>query len=440
LTLRTDSVIDISTVKIAFRLCSVASFLFLPFLVSTASAEGLRAGAARVDVSPTEPVMLAGYASRTNLSQGVHDPLSARALAFEQDGARLVLVSLDSLGFYNQTAEPLRQAMMEGSGLKPSELFLCAIHTHSAPTLTLDAEHGPAPNVEYTRALRVKLAAVVRTALDHLTPVEIGFGAGSSPVGANRREPVLDKQGHTKIVLGRNPAVMTDREVQVLKVARTDGSGVTAALFAYAVHSTSLGPHNYLVSGDIHGLAAQFLEQYLGNGTVAPEFAGASGDIDPWVRILPNFRTDHGWEPEPNLMATMLGEEVAVVFDGISATNTNCPIKTAFKTVQLPSKPSNDPYTSGGATVAFNITVARLGGMACVGLGGEIFNDLGKAIKATSPFHPTFILTHCNGAAGYFPTQASYPAGGYEVDSSRGAPGAGEKIVEEAVQMLKELQ
>jgi hypothetical protein len=281
---------------------------------------------------------------------------------------------------------------------------------------------------------------VVRTALDHLAPVEIGFGSGSSPVGVNRREPVLDKQGRTKIILGRNPAILTDREVQVLKVARADGSGVTAALFAYAAHSTALGPHNYLVSGDIHGMAAQFLEQYFGNGVVAPEFAGASGDIDPWVRTLPTFRTDHGWEPEPILLATMLGEEVAVVFDGISATNTSCPIKTAWKTIQLPSKPSKDPFTTAGATVSFNITVARLGGMAFVGLGGEIFNDLGKTIKANSPFHPTFILTHCNGAAGYFPTEASYPAGGYEVDTSRGAPGAGEKIVAEASQMLKELQ
>lgn len=429
-----------ATVKLSLPSLSLAFLLVVPILSSTAKADGLRAGAARVDVTPTEPVMLAGYASRTNLSQGVHDPLSARALAFEQDGARLVLVSLDSLGFYNQTAEPLRQAILEGCGLKPSELFLCAIHTHSAPTLTLDESRGPAANVEYTRALRVKLAAVVRTALDHLAPVQIGFGAGASPVGVNRREPVTDREGHTKIVLGRNPAVLTDREVQVLKVAQAEGGGVTAALFAYPVHSTSLGPHNYLVSGDIHGMSAQFLEQYLGNGAVAPEFAGASGDIDPWVRVLPNFKTDRGWEPEPMLMATFLGEEVARVFEGISATNTQCPIKASFKTIQLPAKPSSDPLTSAGATVAFNITVARLGGMAFVGLGGEVFNELGKTIKSESPFQPTFILTHCNGAAGYFPTQASYPAGGYEVESSRAAPGAGEQIAAEAVRMLKELQ
>jgi hypothetical protein len=427
-------------VKIGFRvsLLWIALLPGLLFPFTAARAEGLRAGAARVDVTPTTPVTLAGYASRTNLSQGVHDPLSARALAFEQDGARLVLVSLDSLGFYNQTAEPLREAILEGCGLKPSELFLCAIHTHSAPTLTLDPDHGPAPNIEYTRSLRVQLTAVVRTALQQLAPVQIGAGAGASPIGVNRREPVQDSEGHTKIVLGRNPSVLTDREVQVLKVTRAQGGEVTAALFAYAVHSTSLGPRNYQISGDIHGMAAQFLEQYLGAGAVAPEFAGASGDIDPWVRILPAFKTDRGWEPEPILMATLLGEEVARVFDGISATNNNCPITTAFKTIQLPAKPSNDPSTSP-ATAQFNITVARLGGMAFVGLGGEMFNEFGKAIKANSPFHPTFILTHCNGAAGYVPTRASYPSGGYEVESSRFAPGAGEQIAEEAVRMLKEL-
>src|SRR5690242_1448768 len=104
--------------------------------VKAAAAE-LRAGAARVDITPSQPVLMAGYESRTNLSQGVHDPLSARALAFEQDGQRLVLVSIDNLGFYNQTADPLRAAILETCHLQGSELLLCAIHTHSAPTLIL---------------------------------------------------------------------------------------------------------------------------------------------------------------------------------------------------------------------------------------------------------------------------------------------------------------
>ena len=124
----------------------------------------LRAGAARIDITPTQPVTLAGYASRTEVSRGVHDPLSARALAFAQGNRKLVLVSLDNLGFYNDTARPLREAVLEGCGLEPSGLFLCAIHTHSAPALTLNADKGHPNNVAYTKSLQGKLVEVVRQA------------------------------------------------------------------------------------------------------------------------------------------------------------------------------------------------------------------------------------------------------------------------------------
>src|SRR5438874_1367400 len=60
------------------------SLLFVSVAAPSLAAE-LRAGFARIDITPTTPVMLAGYASRKELSQGVHDPLFARAVAFEQN-------------------------------------------------------------------------------------------------------------------------------------------------------------------------------------------------------------------------------------------------------------------------------------------------------------------------------------------------------------------
>jgi len=401
----------------------------------------LRAGAARMDITPTQPVTLAGYASRTNVSRGIHDPLSARAIAFAQGDRKLVLVSIDNLGFYNNTASPLREEVLQACGLEPSGLFLCAIHTHSAPALTLNAEKGHPNNVAYTKWLQGKLVEVVRQALDRLTPVQLGVGSGSSPVGVNRREVTQDNTAKPRIVLGRNPWAMTDREVQVLKVARADNRDPLAVVFDYPTHSTSLGPGNYMVSGDIHGLAAQFLEKYLGGDVVTPEFAGASGNIDPWVRVLPDFRTTNGWVPEPVLMGTMLGEEVERVLEGIKNSTANGPMRTAFKTIGLPGKPGSEEQPADAARPAtINITVARLGDIAFVGLGGEVFNELGKAIKSASPFRTTFVMTHCNGAAGYMPTRPSYEEGGYEVQSSPFAPGAGEQLVEEATRMLHELK
>jgi hypothetical protein len=409
------------------------------FCCGPARAGSLRAGAARLDITPSQPVTLAGYEARKDLSRGVHDPLFARALVFEQDDNKLALVSIESLGFYNKTAEPLRQAILSACGLKPSELLLCAIHTHSAPTLTLDPERGHSNNVEYTRSLETKLAEVVHNALQRLAPVRIQVGSGSSPIGVNRREVVTEPAGTSKIILGRNPSRLTDREVQVLRVVPPEDDHPLAVLFAYSTHSTSLGTKNYLISGDVHGLAAQFLERQLGAGVVTPEFAGASGDIDPWYRVLPGFNTTNGWVPEPILMGTMLGEEVDHVLDTMRGALTNTAIKSASKTVELPGKPGGED-DSNNATKPFNITAGAIGDIAFVGLGGEVFNELGRAIKDGSPFRSTFVFTHCNGAGGYVPTRPSYAEGGYEVQSSPYAPGAGELLVEETGRLLKQLK
>ena len=383
--------------------------------------------------------MLAGYASRKELSREVHDPLFARAVAFEQDDQRLVLVAVENCGFYNSTAEPLRSAVLKASGLKPSELFLCATHTHSAPALGLDSPKSHTNNVQYTRWLEGKLVNVVARAIGGLGPIEAGVGSGSSPVGANRREVVTDNEGKPKVILGRNPALMTDREVQVLRLVRPGESNIAGLIFAYDTHSTALGPANNSVSGDVHGLAAQFLENYYGPAVITTGFAGASGNIDPWYRVLSGFKTNNGWIPEPVLLGTLLGEEVVHVADGIRTNITNTTIRTAAKTITVPGKSGDDESTTGD-TASMIITVASLGDIAFVGWGGEVFNEIGKAVKEKSPFRYTFVFTHCNGAAGYLPTTSSYPDGGYEVQSSHFAPGADEVLVRETLSLLQTLK
>jgi hypothetical protein len=409
--------------------------------LAAAEPEGpLRAGVAKTDITPVRPVRLAGYESRKDLSQGVHDPLSARAVAFEQGGRRLVLVSTDIIGFYDGTAEPIRKAILETCDLQPSELFLAAIHTHSAPGLTVNSERGHSNNVEYTSVLCTRLSDLVRGALARLAPVRIGFGSGASPVGANRREIEFDAAGNPKVRLGRNPSVLTDREVQVVKLVPADTEAPLALLFDYATHSTSMGPQNYLVSGDVHGLAEQFVEQYLGRGVIAPAFAGASGDIDPWYRVRPEFKTTNGWIPEPVLLGTMLGEEVVTVADAVHQYQASGAINTRFATLELPAKPKGQTVSTNGLPPALlNLSVGRVGDIAFVGLGGEVFSEVGRAIKAASPFAHTVVLTHCNGAAGYLPVQRAYLEGGYEVQSSPFASTAADLVVKEALRLLHQL-
>ena len=303
-----------------------------------AAKAALRAGAARTDITPAKPIKMAGYSARTQLSEGIHDPLLARVVVFENNGKRLVLVSTDIIGFYSGTADHFREIILKEFKLEPGELFLSSVHTHAGPGLTIDKENGHPNNLEYTRKLQGTLVKLIRQAFDDMGPVRIGTGVGYSPVGINRRELRFDRAGNSLIKLGHNPYGPTDKEVLVTKLARPDGE-VFAALFDYATHGTCLGGKNLIVSGDVLGLAEQFAEKILGQEVIVAGFAGASGNIDPWFRVLPAFNTEPGWIPEPVLLGTLLGEEVVNVFRDIDEVSDGGRIGTAFVTLELPGKP-----------------------------------------------------------------------------------------------------
>ena len=247
------------------------------------------------------------------------------------------------------------------------------------------------------------------------------------------------------ITLGRNPYGTTDKEVLVMKIA-TPGGAPLGAIFDYATHATSLGPRNMLISGDVLGLSAQFTEKILGKGVVTPVFAGASGNIDPWYRVLPEFNTEPGWIPEPVLLGTLLGEEVIHVFRNIKEIKPGGEVSSSFYTLECPRKKidQNDPKLSDNnqtVTVPVNITVARIGDdVAFVGFNVEMLTEIGMAIKAGSPFKHTFVITHCNGSSGYLPPAGLYKEGGYEITSTRFEIGSAELVVKKALRMLYDLK
>jgi len=434
------------------RIIAIATVLTISLFPATSSVQskesrsvlrkespGLQAGTAKVDITPKKPVKMAGYSSRKGLSTGVHDPLSARIIVFENDGKRLVLVSTDLIGFYDGTAEYMRKAILGEFQLEPSELFLSAIHTHAGPSLTINKEKGHPNNLEYTEHLKVKLIEVIRKASSNMGPVNIGAGIGYSPVGMNRRELRFDSSGNSSIRLGCNPYGPTDKEVLVAKMTKPDGR-LIATLFDYASHATCLGGKNYTISGDVLGLAEQFVEKILGEDVIAAGFAGASGNIDPWFRVLPEFNTEPGWIPEPVLLGTLLGEEVVHTFRNIEKVSGIGEIASAFITLELPGKPrGEDKIEKGHPSTELNITAARVGDIAFVGIGCEVLTEIGMAIKAASPYKHTFVISHCNGAAGYLPPEHLYIEGGYEIRSSPFAPQAADMVVKQAVKMLHEL-
>ena len=71
---------------------------------------------------------------------------------------------------------------------------------------------------------------------------------------------------------------------------------------------------------------------------------------------------------------------------------------------------------------------------------GEILIEVGLEIKNRSGLEKLFIVTICNDSIGYVCHSKAYDEGGYEpVSGTNLAKGAGEIMVKEALDLLKQL-
>jgi hypothetical protein len=99
-----------------------------------------------------------------------------------------------------------------------------------------------------------------------------------------------------------------------------------------------------------------------------------------------------------------------------------------------------DVYGRDGHPQEVEVQVIALGNeLAWVGLPGEIFAELGLAIKQSSPFKQTIIAELANGSIGYIPTKRAFAEGNYEPISARCGEGSGEMLVATALRLLNAL-
>ncbi|HLK61092.1 MAG TPA: neutral/alkaline non-lysosomal ceramidase N-terminal domain-containing protein, partial [Chthonomonadaceae bacterium] len=118
---------------------SLAAALLMLLASAGPAAAELRAGAAKVDITPdvqARKVPLGGYAARRAApATGVHDPVFARALVLSEGAVKAGIVSVD-LCFVpsSLTAEVVRRVQATGvTGLDAGHLLLAATHAHTAP-------------------------------------------------------------------------------------------------------------------------------------------------------------------------------------------------------------------------------------------------------------------------------------------------------------------
>jgi len=428
----------------------------LLLLTAPLHAEGLRAGYAKVDITPAGPVFMGGYDLRNAPSDGIHgnDRLYVRALILEQGGIRIAFVMADIIGIYNH--DSWRSKISEATGIPAANILLGDVHNHAAPS-PFDKR-----NAKWVQQFEPALLAVVRDATARIQPVHIAAGTGHSRIAMNRRQvrpndslstltfdendrsqtfgkaktdkPVEIREFAGVVRLGANPQGPIDDQVQVVRIDSTSGKPV-AVMIHYACHGTSLGGRNSKISGEWMGRMQDYVEkQFPGVGSIFLQ--GAAGDINPRVvGGLDGYQDDvkTTWA-----LGDEIGAEVARVYRSLSPLpSTSELIQLETREILLPRQYRELFENFADTAVKVQTTAVRISDLMWITFPGELFHAIGEHVRAAAPSAYPHILGYTNGYVGYFPEQKAYAEGGYEVATTHLDPAAERIYMREIAELMK---
>jgi hypothetical protein len=415
--------------------------------VADADAGPLRAGAARVDITPTPDAALpmAGYGGRTQGFRGIHDPLYVRAIVLDDGTTQAALVAWETLSVPEAVwADTSRQVAAE-TGIRPEHLLLSAVHNHGAPTL--GAVSATPPQAAYTASVRNAAGEAVRRAKAQLQPARFGIGTAKAHVNVNRREFSAGRGWW----LGYNDEGPSDKTVTVLRFDDLTGRPI-AFWINYAVHVVVMGPENHQITGDLAGATSRFVEQHYlghdrprsdagmplrlrpeertsGDGAVALWTSGAAGDQNPVSMASGEDFT------LVDALGKILGEAAVRAASNVK-TAAEASIRGAQKVVSCPGRrvePGSTPRTeykfNDADPVSIRLGLLAINDIALAGVSGEVFTRIAQRLQRESPAAHTIMVTHSNGASGYIPDDAAYEQVSYEITASRLKPGCAEGAI-----------
>lgn len=424
------------------RFALFAGVVLVVVLSGAAAAEtAWKVGLAARKITPAEPLMLAGYASRNVPASEVVDDLHLKVLALKDaSGARALLFTADLIGFRADFTEPACALISSATGVPRGRILFNASHTHAGPAvmMSVQSHYTIAPEqaarlIAYTKKLQQDCVALATEALGRLEPARLSWGVGVVHFPMNRRE--FAERG---VILGVNPRGPVDRSVPVLRIDTTGGK-LAGVVFGAACHNTTYGARDNQVSGDFTSAAQAQLEREF-PGAQAMFIQGLAGDANPY----PNSLNDPAKRPAREIAfehGATLAREVARVL-GNALKPVNGPLRTAHDTLRLPLQPPppraelERTAAKAGSTQKWvadqmlarlkagetlpagydtSIAVWQFGGdLTLVGLPGEVVVDYVRLIEEAIGPRQLWLSAYCNDTFGYLPSARVLREGGYE--------------------------
>lgn len=438
-----------------------------------ATAAPLQVGAARIDITPGEPVAPAS-------GKYDHERLYVRAIVLDNGIARGALVSMDTGRLSPAGLSLLTREM----GVPEANIIASSIHTHSGSVQgVIPGGRGAEPQSDTPTETDLTVLNAVREARGKLQPASVGFGEGRSYLNVNRDaiDPATGKWHQ-----GTNLDGPSDKTVAVLMFKKPGGEPI-AAYVNYAIHPIN-GYVSGIVSGDVPEAMSRYVEKAFGDGIVVAFSQGASGDQNPlYLRPSTNvmasrnrtaisgyvmdressealLRPNAGQAGKPadpavmdNLLrfiesqGQLLGEEVIRVMTNTSDMNSDVSLVAAARDLTCPGRVriSGDAWDNAtregvsaeyedGPDVPIHVGVLRIGNIAVASSSGELYTRIGQRVKEESPLEDTMLTTVISPwrGNGYTPDDLSYGHQTFQALAARTKQGCAENAIAVGIREL----
>ena len=225
---------------------------------------GLKMSYSSADISTTEDehTMLAGFAARSKLHDGIHQHLYTHCLVLGDGTRKVCIISNDLMEISPALADTVRALIAEKSGLAVDNILMHNIHTHSAPRSGGWCNVPGGPNRAWKdRMVETVVDNAVKNIAAEGKPFKLEIGKGSTSINGNRCE----KGGPV------------DHDVYVARFLQK-GKPVVS-IVNLACHPVCMGAGSLLLSSDYPGICGKYLSEAWGGEVF--QLTGAAGNMDP---------------------------------------------------------------------------------------------------------------------------------------------------------------
>ncbi len=238
------------------------------------TSRNLKAGWAKVNITPSKPTPTAGYGDREGKPyQSIHDSVYVRAIVLSNAKKPIAIVSCDLLIFPPEVTILLKEKL-KTIGFDWSQVYVGTTHTHNSLGAWGKNSVGELFAGKYDQSIvnhiADKVLEAIRKANQNLVSAKIGYAE------INAKELVFNRLVGDK--LGT-----TDPFIRVLKIEKQTGE--TAILTTFSAHATTLNADKNFLSADYPGELVETLNQ---KGYFASYMAGSVGSSGPVGEELKN--------------------------------------------------------------------------------------------------------------------------------------------------------